>query len=298
MSGLLVLTIAPAFSQTTPNYTTIITLAKLLAAGVPVPNARICASPADRYGNSISISAPTWGLLLPNHPLCATVTSGALPSGGLPVPDAGHTNAPASINYNITVQVLSTAGQPLGAPIVYSAVPNITGASYAFDAYTPAANVSVPLSNTVGSGPGVPSSCTSPSLWLASDTRFGYICHNGVYFPLNGTNGTVGAVGPVGPSAAGLSTNTVASSASIATNANPQLYRCNGAQGSTITVTLPASPSTGQVVYVKNVGVGSVVIQGGSILIDGQSVFTLPASSSQAAVTLAFDVSTNSWNVI
>ena len=164
------------------NYTTTITLAKLLSGGSPVSSAQVCATPVDRYGNQISFSAPTWGFVLSNSPFCGTVVDGALPTG-IPVPDAAHTYAAGPIFYNITIQ-LQISGASVGAPILLSAVSNVTGPTFALDTYSPAINVAQPLSNTIGSGIGVPPSCVSPSLWLATDTATAYICNAGAFVPL------------------------------------------------------------------------------------------------------------------
>jgi hypothetical protein len=176
--------IAPALAQT--NYTTSLTLAKLLSAGGPVPFATVCATPADIYGNPITISAPTWGLIAKNSPpMCGNVTNGVL-TGGLPVPDAYHTNAPGPIYYNLAIQLTTSSFTPIAGELtVINAVPAVTGASFALDSISPAANVPYPLSNVIGSGSSIPGSCTSPSLFLlqGGGPYAGY-CNNGVYASL------------------------------------------------------------------------------------------------------------------
>ncbi len=117
------------------NYTTRITLANLLSGGAPTPYARVCAVPADAYGNPIPVSAPTWRLVLPSPGVCANVVAGALPNG-LAVPDANHTNAAAPIRYNISIQVTTSTGMPVGAPVLLGAVPDVSGATFPLDSYT------------------------------------------------------------------------------------------------------------------------------------------------------------------
>jgi hypothetical protein len=188
LAPLVLLLSLPSFAQSTPNYTTNVTLASLQAGGTAVANARVCATPADQYGNPITVSAPTWGLVLPTPSLCGTVTGGVL-TGGLNVPDACHTNASAPIRYNFSIQVLTAGGSASGSAIPFSAVPNVCGPAFALEQYTPPVSVSTPLSNTVGYGTGVPSNCTSPSIWIPSDSTGAYVCHNGVYIALTGPQG-------------------------------------------------------------------------------------------------------------
>lgn len=107
-----------------------------------------------------------------------------------------------------------------------------------------------------------------------------------------------GAPGPTGPSAAGLTITTVAVATTLTANANPQMLRVNGAALSTIVVTLPPAPDTGEIVYVKNVGAGNVIISGNGIPIDGNGEATLIAASSQASLAITFDAVSNTWNTI
>ena len=190
--GLLALAVSlPACAQTTN-----ITLAKLYSGGSLVASGRVCATPADQYGSPISLTSSGYGLVLPTPAICASVVNGALPNG-LPVPDAHQTNSVNPIFYNISVQVLSPTGSQVGLPTKFTSVPNITGASFALDTYTPQVGAVTPAANYVGSGPGVPASCASPSLWLASDTAIPYICHNGTYQAVQGQPGAAGPPGPV-----------------------------------------------------------------------------------------------------
>lgn len=107
-----------------------------------------------------------------------------------------------------------------------------------------------------------------------------------------------GQPGPTGPSAAGLTITTATAATTITANANPQMLRVNGASLSTVVVTLPAAPDTGEIIYIKNVGAGNVVIGGNGIMIDGNASVTLIAASSQAALSIAFDAVSNTWNTI
>ena len=193
------------------NYTTNITLSNLQAGGASVASAQVCATPADKYGNAIPISAPTWGLVLPNPALCGTVTNGVL-TGGLNVPDASHTNAPAPIFYNISIQA-EVGGVPVRAPVLLNAVPNITGTSFALDTYTPAISLTAPLSNTVGYGSGVPISCTAPSIWISASSSQAYICVGGSYVSM--ATGPQGVPGPTGGVSAAEVTAQIAAEAAI-----------------------------------------------------------------------------------
>lgn len=186
-AALLLLAAAPVFAQ---NYTTDVTLTKLLAAGGPIPYAQVCVYPADIYGNPISVSAPTWGLLLAGTPAgCEAVVSGAFATP-LPVPDAYHTDASGPIYYNISIQQTNSSGTPTAQAVLFKAVANVTGIAWALDAYAPSANVPVPPSNVMTVASAVPGSCTAPSIYLpsSSSTQPAY-CQNGVYvsFPSGGS---------------------------------------------------------------------------------------------------------------
>ena len=143
--------------------------------------------------------------MLKNKPACASIVAGAI-AGGLNVPDSQHTNLAAPIYYNFSVQLLTPAGQPNGAPIILTSVPNVTGTSFALDTYAPPVSVAAPLANVIGQGNGVPASCVGPSLWLAADgDSAAYTCRNGVYQSLatgpigpRGQSGTAGQAGPPG----------------------------------------------------------------------------------------------------
>ncbi|QHN04384.1 SGNH/GDSL hydrolase family protein [Granulicella sp. WH15] len=188
LSRLLILAsllISPAYAQT-PNYTTSVTLAKLLSGGGVVPNATICATAADVYGNPVSVSAPNWGLIIPSRPMCSTVTAGLL--APLSIPDANHTNATSPIFYNFAIQVLSSTNIPQGPPIIFKAVPNVSGTTYPLDSYAPAASASVAPSSALSQGAGVPGKCTGPSIFLSNISPVAYTCLNGSYSPLSPLN--------------------------------------------------------------------------------------------------------------
>ncbi len=170
-----------SFASAQTNYTTNITLAKLLGSGGPSPYATVCAYGADIYGNPISFSAPTWGLILKGSPAgCGNVVNGAL-TAPLPVPDAYHTNQTGPIYYNLVVQPTNVSGTPTGTPIQFNAVSNITGTTWALDTFAPTGNTPFPASNTIAWGASVPGSCTSPSIFVGSNSPIFGVCNNGVY---------------------------------------------------------------------------------------------------------------------
>lgn len=175
---LALLAAAPAFAQT--NTTTNLTLSQLFQGVGVVQSAKVCATPADGNGKPISVTAPGWGLVLPSA-LCSTVTAGVM--APLPVPDANHTNALNPITYNVSIQVMSS-GVPSGAAVVYTAIPGVTGPSFALDTYQPAVKVALTPANTIGGGAGVPDHCTTPSLWLSTTAPVGYACRNGTFAAL------------------------------------------------------------------------------------------------------------------
>ncbi len=183
------LTALPAAAQ----YTTNITLQHLLAKGQPVPYATVCAQAVNQQGTTISFSEPTWGLMLKDQPLCAPVVNGAI-AGGLNVPDAQHTTFGSPIFYTITIQQQNAAGAAIGAPVIFSAVPNVYGSTFALDNFSyPQGIQSVP-SPEILSQAGIPSSCTEPSLLLEQSGPAAYMCHNGTYVVLQ-----LGSTGPQGP---------------------------------------------------------------------------------------------------
>jgi hypothetical protein len=189
-AALLLFAAAPLFAQT--NYTTAITLADMQSANpsgtgsAPVAYARVCAYAADIQGNPINVSAPTWGFILKGAPVgCQNVVAGAFATP-LTVPDASHTNLSGPIYYNLTIQQTTSTGSPVGQAIFLQAVPNITGAAWALDAYAPAANVPVIPSSAITQQSSAPSSCTT-SIYLPSSTSatpaVPEFCQNGVYVP-------------------------------------------------------------------------------------------------------------------
>lgn len=107
-----------------------------------------------------------------------------------------------------------------------------------------------------------------------------------------------GAPGPTGPSAAGLTITTVSAATTMTADANPQMLRVNGASLSTVVVTLPEAPDTGEIIYVKNVGAGNVVLDGNGVPIDGDDSVTMIAASTQGCISIAFDAVSNTWNMI
>ncbi len=176
--------LAPAYAQT--NYTTNITQTNLLAGGTPVANAKVCATAVDQVGNPITFSAPSWGLILANTPFCGAVSAGAI-TGGINVPDANHTNNPSPIHYNITIQLLASAGgAPTAPPIVLSNVPNVSGTTYSLDSYAPSTVAAIPA-NVIVAGPGAPGSCAGNSLDIDTTSMALYGCKSGAYTLLAST---------------------------------------------------------------------------------------------------------------
>jgi hypothetical protein len=211
---------APVFAQT--NYTTNITAAKINAAGGPLPYATVCAFAADIYGNPINVSAPTWGLLLKGTPAgCEPVVAGALATP-LSVPDAYHTDASGPIYYNISIQQTNSTGTPIAQNIVFTSVANITGATWALDAYAPTSNTPITPSSVITVASAAPGSCTSPSIYLPSSPGIlPAYCLNGVYvyFSANdsilASNNVFTGVNTVPTPPFGSSTNQIANMAAL-----------------------------------------------------------------------------------
>ena len=163
----------PSAAQNTTN----VTLAHLLAGGVAVPHATVCAEAADGSTNPISVSSTGWGLLLKDYPLCGTVVNGAM-AGGLNVPDAAHTTSAAAILYNFRIQVTNAGGIPSGPAIFLKGVPNVTGPTFALDTYTPTVSVTIPPTGIVYTS-GTPTSCTSPSIVIDQTAAAAFMCIDG-----------------------------------------------------------------------------------------------------------------------
>lgn len=217
---LVLLAVVALVSNLSAQNTTNITLLHLLAGGQPVGYGTVCAQAANTYGETISISAPNWGLLLKDQPMCANVVNGAI-AGGLNVPDAQHTDAGYTITYDISIQIKNAAGIAVGPPILLNAVPNVYGATFALD------NFAYPITGTAPSPEilsqvGIPATCTAPSLLLEQGGPGAYMCHNGAYISL--LIGTVVATGPPGPAGAaatvGIGTVTTLPTGSSASVAN------------------------------------------------------------------------------
>ena len=174
--------LAPLAASAQTNYTTNVTLNNLLSTGGAVTSAKVCASAVDQYGNPLAFSSPTWGLVEPGAQFCGTASGGAI-AGGFNVPDACHTNQPSPIFYNVTIQPLAS-GVPTGGMIQLNRapIPSVCGTAYPLDSYTPSTTVISPQSQIVTTGNSVPSSCTSPSLFLITvgGVTTGYVCSNGV----------------------------------------------------------------------------------------------------------------------
>lgn len=235
-----------ALSAAAQNTTTTITLQHLIANGVAVANAKVCATPADAQGNTISVSSSGWGLVLKDHPFCASVVNGALPAG-LPVPDASHTTAAAAIRYNVLIQVQNANGIASGPAILLTAVPNVSGTTFPLDSYTPLVSVSIPPSGLIYTS-GVPSSCTSPSIVIDQLTPAAYMCQDGSLVPLAiATNAVHADTADTATTAttAGYATNAgTANSATNATNATNADHASTADTATTATTATTAISAT------------------------------------------------------
>jgi hypothetical protein len=175
------------------QYTPVTANTGIKMSGKLIPAGTVTFAPVDDAGLPIAFVTGGGGLNSPGAISCG-ITLGVLASNCL-VPDAALTT-PANIRY--TIQITNTASQKT---FVLNAVPNITGGSWALDAYAPPANTSNVQDIQVSYGTAAPPNpCVSPSFYVQDlDGGLLYMCVEGVPVLVTSSGNGSGGVGPVGP---------------------------------------------------------------------------------------------------
>ncbi|WP_433963678.1 hypothetical protein [Tunturiibacter gelidiferens] len=177
---------------------TTVTAHSISMGGVPIAIGKVSFTPVALNGQPISfVGGEGEGLNSPKAFTCA-ITAGAI-AGTCQIPDSALTT-PANILY--AVQITNTASQ---SAFVFPPVPNITGATWALDAYAPPAQTTnvQPIQSSFGSV--VPTTCNMPSLFTLYVDGVGTLenCVGHVYVVLStgdgSGNGSTGPAGPQGP---------------------------------------------------------------------------------------------------
>jgi hypothetical protein len=195
------------------QYTPITANTGIKMSGKLIPTGTVTFAPVDDAGLPIAFVTGGGGLNSPGAISCG-ITLGVLASDCL-VPDAALTT-PANIRY--TIQITNTSSQKT---FVLNAVPDITGASWALDAYAPPAHTSNVQDIQVSYGTAAPPSpCVSPSFYVQDlDGGLLYMCVEGVPVLVTGSSNGTGGVGPAGPAATiaigTVTTGAAGSSASV-----------------------------------------------------------------------------------
>jgi hypothetical protein len=189
-----------------PQAMTTIVATSLSVGGVPVNPGTLCFTATNSAGTPISVTSSTGTVYLAGWPFCQTITSGAL-SSTLSVPNS-LTDTAAGHPYDVAIYPGKPTPGPGGVGVTAPSgtstsqvatdlglIYGVGGSSWSLNTYAPA--VSTPVASpTVGYG-SLPTSCTSPSIWV---TPAGVIngCAAGVYVPLSsgpagppGTNGNI-----------------------------------------------------------------------------------------------------------
>ncbi|WP_213805770.1 hypothetical protein [Granulicella sp. dw_53] len=256
---------------------TTITASSIKMSGILIASGSVTFTPVSLSGQPIPFAQAGGGLNSPGAFTC-TITAGAI-IGACQIPDAALTT-PANILYSI--QISSTANQ---RAFVLPSVPNITGHTWALDAYAPSAQTSNSQNIQVAYGTAAPPNvCVSPSFYVRNFAGGQlYMCVGGVPTLVTGSggDGTVNAstmaaavAGLTGCSVAGNAwnpaTNTciAASAGSQGPQGNPGAKGDTGSTGpagsagaaATITVGTVSSLPAGSTPTITNTGTSSAAV--------------------------------------
>jgi hypothetical protein len=172
---------------------TTITASSIKMGGKTIAAGTVTFTPVNLAGIPIAFEQGGGGLNSPDSYSC-TIVSGVI-TGACQIPDAALTNTP---NLLYSIQITNTAAQ---RAFTLTAVPNITGATWALDAYAPPAQTTnvEPIQVSYGTA-APPSTCVSPSFYVQNlDGGLLYMCVGGVPVLVTGSGTGAGGVGPVGP---------------------------------------------------------------------------------------------------
>jgi lysophospholipase L1-like esterase len=149
--------------------------------GHPIAVAKLCFVPVDATKTPAGFRVGSTQVV-PNE-ACGNVAAGVLQSGLTVVPTTSN------INYHVYLkQSFSNATiRDYGATPITSA--------WSLDNFDPTVSSQLVVSPPISQGVGVPSSCSSPSVWLRTDISAIYTCQAGVYVSVS----LAGATGPAGP---------------------------------------------------------------------------------------------------
>lgn len=174
---------APIYAQMTT-----VTASKISMGGVPIASGTVTFTPVNTLGVAIPFVQGGGGLNAPSAFTC-TITDGAI-SGTCQIPDAELTT-PANLIYSI--QITNTANSKA---FTLQAVTDITGASWALDAFAPAAITSSTEAVQVSYGTAAaPSSCAVPSFYVRNANGGElFTCVNGAEVQVSSTGSSTGTV--------------------------------------------------------------------------------------------------------
>ncbi len=170
--------------------TTSITASILKISGVAIPTGNIYITGVDQNGNAIPFVQGGGGLNGPYAIQCSIVAGAITPACN--VPDSTYTT-PAHILYNIQVVDTSTGSVSSGRQFTLSTIPNITGATWALDAYAPTAATTTAqmLQVSYGTAP-APIPCINATIYIRN---YGggqeYICVNGLPVAVSSSSSSV-----------------------------------------------------------------------------------------------------------
>ncbi len=172
---------------------TTVTASSIKMGGVAIPSGRVTFTPVNLAGIPIAFDTGGGGLNSPDAYSC-TIVAGAI-TGTCRIPDSALTSTP---NLLYSIQIMNTASQ---RAFTLNAVPNITGSTWALDAYAPpeqTTNVQ-PIQVAYGTA-APPATCVSPSFYVQNiDGGLLYMCVGAVPVLVTGTGDGTGGVGPQGP---------------------------------------------------------------------------------------------------
>ncbi|MCU1251545.1 MAG: Collagen triple helix repeat-containing protein [Edaphobacter sp.] len=257
--------IKPAHGQMTT-----ITASSIKMGGKTIAAGTVTFTPVNVAGIPIAFDQGGGGLNSPDAFSC-TIFAGAI-TGTCQIPDAALTSQ-ANILYSI--QVTNTASQ---RAFTFSAVPNITGATWALDSYAPPAQTTnvEPIQVAYGTA-APPSACVSPSFYVRNFSGgLLYMCVGGVPVLVTGSGTGSGGVGPAGQAA----TITIGAVTGLAPGSTPTVQNTGTTSAAVLAFGVPAGAqgATGSAGSTGATGVAATVAIG---------TVTTGAAGSAAAVTNA-----------
>jgi hypothetical protein len=172
-----------SYAQTLTN----VTASHISISGTPIAAGTVLLTPVNSDGKPIAFVTGGGGGLNAPKAFSCTITAGAL--SGCQVPDSAATT-PANLLYTIDVTDTATS-----VTFRLPTVPNITGTSWALDAYAPSAvtTTSQPLQVTYGTT-APPNPCATGFYYQTQNSVGLYVCVGGTAVPVGSASLTASAM--------------------------------------------------------------------------------------------------------